>query len=241
MGAIERTLKIVLPRWRVAVLEGDHASRVALRDAVEDAGGAVAIEAPLRLDAIALMQQTRPDVLILAPSLSRRREPALMPRITAALDCPAVLFTRDTGAAVVAQAKRAGVMGFILKPLRAAELAPTLDLALARFRDIRRLERARAERPIVDEAKSRLMSAGRLSEAEAFHWLRRQAMDSRRRLGDVARAVLAGDPVLGAVPTGRVDASRTGRAPESFTRSDWKFLLGPDRPSRSEAGRLTGC
>jgi response regulator NasT len=115
-------------------------------------------------------------------------------------------------------------MGFILKPLRAAELAPTLDLALARFRDIRRLERARAERPIVDQAKSKLMSDARLSEAEAFRWLRRQAMDSRQRLGDVARAVLA-----------------DGSAPESFTRSGWKFLLGPAGSSRSEARSLTGC
>ena len=230
MRAIERTLRTASPRWRVAVLDGDSASRVSLRAAVEDAGGAVAIEAPLRLDAITLMQQTRPDVLILAPSLSHRREPALMPRITAALDCPAVLFTRDTGAAVVKQAKRAGVMGFILKPLRAAELAPTLDLALARFRDIRRLERARAERPIVDQAKSRLMSDGRLSEAEAFRWLRRQAMDSRQRLGDVARTVLADDPALGAVPPAPVDASRTGT-----TRPGSLYTIRLEIPTRSGA------
>ena len=112
------------PRWRVAVLDGDTPSRASLRAAVEDAGGIVALEAPLRLDAVALMQQTRPDVLIIAPSLSGRREPALMPRITAACDCPAVLFTRDTGSAVVKQANRAGVLGFMLKPLRAAEVAP---------------------------------------------------------------------------------------------------------------------
>jgi response regulator NasT len=42
----------------------------------------------------------------------------------------------------------------------------------------------------VDQAKGKLMSDRQLSEAEAFRWLRKQAMDSRRRLGDVARAVL---------------------------------------------------
>ncbi len=178
------------PRWRVAVLEGDVSSRAALRTAVEDSGGTVALEAPLRMDAVELMRQTRPDVLIMAPSLSGRREPALMPRITAVIDCPAVLYTRDTGPALVKQANRAGVMGFLLKPLRPAELAPTLDLALARFRDLRRLQRARSERPIVDQAKGKLMIDRHLSEEEAFQWLRRQAMDSRQRLGDVARVVL---------------------------------------------------
>jgi response regulator NasT len=181
----------------VAILESEALSRAILRVAVEDAGGVVAVEAPLRLDAVAVMKQTRPDVVIMAPSLSGAREPALMPRITAELDCPAVLFTRDTDRTVVKQANRAGVMGFMLKPLRAPELAPTLDLALARFREIRRLQQARAERPLVDQAKGKLMSDRRLSEAEAFRWLRRQAMDSRQRLGDVAREVLAGGALLG--------------------------------------------
>ena len=104
-----------------------------------------------------------------------------------------MLFTRDTDQTVVKQANRAGVMGFMLKPLRAAEVGPTLDLALARFREIRRLQQARAERPLVDQAKGKLMSDRQLSEAEAFRWLRRQAMDSRQRLGDVAREVLAGE------------------------------------------------
>jgi two-component system, response regulator PdtaR len=193
MRMISRPLQVTAPRWRVAVLEGDASSRAVLRTAVEDSGGTVAVEAPLRLDAVDLMRQTRPDVLIMAPSLSGRREPALMPRITAVVDCPAVLYTRDTGPDVVKQANRAGVMGFLLKPLRAAELAPTLDLALARFRDLRRLQRARSERPIVDQAKGKLMMDRRLSEEEAFQWLRRRAMDSRQRLGDVARVVLA-DP-----------------------------------------------
>lgn len=193
MRVIGIPLQGTAPRWRVAVLEGDASSRAVLRTAVEDSGGTVAVEAPLRLDAVDLMRQTRPDVLIMAPSLSGRREPALMPRITAVVDCPAVLYTRDTGPALVKQANRAGVMGFLLKPLRPAELAPTLDLALARFRDLRRLQRARSERPIVDQAKGKLMMDRRLSEEEAFQWLRRRAMDSRQRLGDVARVVL-GDP-----------------------------------------------
>ena len=182
------------------MLDGDTVSRVSLRAAVEDAGGAVALEAPLRLDAVALMRETRPDVLIIGPSLSGRREPALMPRITAACDCPAVLFTRDTAPTVVKEANRAGVMGFMLKPLRAAEVAPTLDLALARFRDLRRMQQARAERPLVDQAKGKLMSDRQLSEAEAFRWLRRQAMNSRQRLGDVARAVLADEWVWETLP-----------------------------------------
>ena len=202
MRAIRSMFRNECPRWRVAILDADSSSRAVLRAAVEDAGGVVAVEAPLRLDAVAVMKETRPDVVIMAPSLCGTREPALMPRITAELDCPTVLFTRDTDQTVLKQANRAGVMGFMLKPLRAAEVGPTLDLALARFREIRRLQQARAERPLVDQAKGKLMSDRHLSEAEAFRWLRRHAMDSRQRLGDAAREVLAGEAALLAVPEG---------------------------------------
>ena len=202
MRAIRSMFRNERPRWRVAILDADSSSRAVLRAAVEDAGGVVAVEAPLRLDAVAVMKETRPDVVIMAPSLCGTREPALMPRITAELDCPAVLFTRDTDQTVLKQANRAGVMGFMLKPLRAAEVGPTLDLALARFREIRRLQQARAERPLVDQAKGKLMSDRHLSEAEAFRWLRRHAMDSRQRLGDAAREVLSGEAALLAVPEG---------------------------------------
>src|SRR5260370_6820000 len=105
-----------------------------------------------------------------------------MPRITAACDCPAVLFTRDTGSVVVKQANRAGVLGFMLKPLRAAEVAPTLDLALARFRDIRRMQQARAERPLVAQAKGKLMTHRHPSAPAPYRRLRRQPMASRQRL-----------------------------------------------------------
>jgi response regulator NasT len=202
MRTIRSMFRNERPRWRVAILDADSSSRAVLRAAVEDAGGVVAVEAPLRLDAVVVMKETRPDVVIMAPSLCGTREPALMPRITAELDCPAVLFTRDTDQTVLKQANRAGVMGFMLKPLRAAEVGPTLDLALARFREIRRLQQARAERPLVDQAKGKLMSDRHLSEAEAFRWLRRHAMDSRQRLGDAAREVLAGEAALLAVPEG---------------------------------------
>ena len=49
-----------------------------------------------------------------------------------------------------------------------------------------------ADRPVVEQAKARLMRDG-LSEPAAFGWLRRRAMDRRVRIGEVARTVLAGD------------------------------------------------
>jgi AmiR/NasT family two-component response regulator len=46
---------------------------------------------------------------------------------------------------------------------------------------------------VVEAAKARLIARDRLSEAAAFGWRRRRAMDQQMRMGEVARTVLGGE------------------------------------------------
>ena len=92
-------------------------------------------------------------------------------------------------------------MSYLLKPLRAAELAPVLDLAVARFGETRDLRRSLEERKIIERAKGRLMARYQLSEDDAFRRLRRAAMDSRRPMVEIARALLVSESVASDVPT----------------------------------------
>jgi hypothetical protein len=126
MRAIRSMFRNDPPRWRVAILEADSSSRAVLRAAVEDAGGVVAVEAPLRLDAVAVMKETRADVVIMAPSLCGTRDCASR---RARLS---VITVRATPIEAWSSGNR-GVMGFMLKPLRSAN-APTLGQNIARFR-----------------------------------------------------------------------------------------------------------
>src|SRR5215470_10843722 len=84
-----------------------------------------------------------------------------------------------------------GAMAFLVKPIRREQMAPTLALATSLFREGQFLRRALAERKIIEQAKGRLMERQRTTEDAAFRWLRRRAMDTRTRLADVARDVLA--------------------------------------------------
>ena len=92
-------------------------------------------------------------------------------------------------------------MAYLLKPLRAAELAPTLDLAIARFAETRRLRQTLEERKVIERAKGRLMERLNLTEDEAFRRLRRAAMNSRRPMADLARALLVSESIAEGLPT----------------------------------------
>jgi two-component system, response regulator PdtaR len=188
------------PRWRVAILDDHERSRASLRAAIWAAGGEVVGEAVRCADALALVRRASPDVAVCAVGLPDG-DGVETARTVIDAGCPVVLFTSHTRQELVDRARSAGVMSYLLKPLRPAELGPVLDLAVARFRETLELRRSLEDRKVIERAKGRLMARYRLSEDDAFHRLRRAAMDSRRPMVDIARALLVSESVASDVPT----------------------------------------
>lgn len=98
----------------------------------------------------------------------------------------------------------AGVMAFLLKPLRREELGPTVDLAVARFRKFEALRRENEDlrkaiesRKLVERAKGVLMEREQLTEAEAFRRIQKTAMNARKPLSAIAEAILLAGRVTG--------------------------------------------
>ncbi len=188
-------------RWRVLILDDHEPSRAALREAIVAADGEVVAEALRCADALPLVKESKPDVVIVAVGLPDGDGVETAAHMIATADCPVVLFTSHTGEDLLERAREAGVMAYLLKPLRAAELAPALDLAVARFAEARQLRQTLEGRKVIERAKGTLMARYNLTEEEAFRRLRRAAMDSRRPMVDIARALLVSESVARDVPT----------------------------------------
>lgn len=186
------------PRWRVALVDDHEPSRADIRAAVAAAGGEVTGEATSGAEAAAMVSRTQPDVVVCAVGLPDGDGVDAAAELAGGV--PVVLFTSHTRDDLVARAQNAGVMAYLLKPLRPAELAPTLDLVIARFAETRQLRQTLEERKVIERAKGRLMDRLNLSEEEAFRRLRRAAMNSRRPMVEIARAVLVSESVTGDLP-----------------------------------------
>ena len=108
-----------------------------------------------------------------------------------------VMLTAFSQADTVARAAAAGVLGYLVKPFTASDLGPAVAVAVARRAQMQALaaeigdlgQRVSA-RQTVEAAKARLQAVMGLTEAEAFALLRRQAMDERVTLAEVAARVL---------------------------------------------------
>jgi AmiR/NasT family two-component response regulator len=186
------------PGWRIGVLDSNPHSRAEVSRVIRSGGATVVLDAPPGSESVALLRRLAPDAVVLAAEDALREGDPRGGILSPDLPTPVVLVSGR--ATALGWARIAGVMGVLLRPLRPEELRPTLEIAIARFRELRRLRRVLADRPVVEAAKTQLMSRDGLSEAAAFGWLRRRAMEQRIRMGEVARAVLA------------CDAGRRGRA-----------------------------
>ena len=101
---------------------------------------------------------------------------------------------------LIERARDAGALAYLVKPFQRNELIPAVEVALGRFHEMKALQDENLSlaeqletRKLVDRAKGKLMDHHDLSEAEAFRFLQKTAMDTRSRLQDVAQDVIDGN------------------------------------------------
>ncbi len=185
------------PRWRVVVVDDHTPSKAAVAEAVVAMGGVVVGEGSSAAEALVLVERSRPDVVILAVGLPDGDGVEVARAVMDRFPCPIVLLTSRTDQDVVERASAAGVMAFLVKPLRARELGPALELAVARFREFEAIRQENADlrktiesRKLVERAKGVLMEQEGLSESEAFRRIQKTSMDTRKSMAEVAEAIL---------------------------------------------------
>ena len=179
----------------------DHVpSRALVRAAVAAAGGAVVAEADTASAGVELVSRERPDVAVIAIGLPDRDGIDAAAEIERRCPCPVVVLTSHAERGVIERARRAGAMAYLVKPLRPEELAPAVELAIARFAELERagreaaaLRRALENRKTIERAKGLLMDRLGLTEAVAFRLLQKTAMDRRVPIATLAERLIAGE------------------------------------------------
>ena len=111
-----------------------------------------------------------------------------------------IVLTAFSQRELVERARDAGAMAYLVKPFSKNDLVPAIEVARARFAEmaaldgeVRTLEERLETRKVVERAKGRLMADQGMTEAEAFRWIQRTAMNQRTSMTGLAEAVLTGD------------------------------------------------
>jgi response regulator NasT len=184
---------------RVMIAEDEAIIRLDLKEILEEEGYDVVGETGRGDQAIELVRDLKPDLAILdikmpgMDGLTAAREIA-SDRLAAVL-----ILTAFSQHDLVEQARDAGALAYLVKPFQKSDLMPAIEMALGRFEQIVALEHENADlaerleaRKMIDRAKGRLMDEHGLSESDSWRFLQKTAMDSRRKIHDVASDVVNG-------------------------------------------------
>jgi response regulator NasT len=123
--------------------------------------------------------------------------------VTRALSRPIAMFVDRSDEEAIGASIDAGVSVYVVDGLAASRIRPVVDLAVRRFgafsrlqADLDRAQGQLAEREAVDRAKRMLMNSRGLSEPDAYAELRRTAMQSGRRISQIADAIITAHDLL---------------------------------------------
>jgi two-component system, response regulator / RNA-binding antiterminator len=189
---------------RIAIVDESPARAAVIEEGLREAGLANITIFGERGGLVARIEAFAPDVILIDMANPRRDELEEAFAVSRALARPVAMFVDQSDDAAMEAAIDAGVSAYVVDGFAKARIKPVLDLAIRRFNAFARLraeldeaKNALAERRAVDAAKALLMKKRGIDEPEAYAQLRKAAMDSGRRISDVADALLTAEKLMG--------------------------------------------
>ena len=183
---------------RIVIAEDEPLIRLDLRESLEEEGYQVVGEAGDGAEAVDLVREHRPDLAILDIKMPGLDGLEVAAAVAQRCPLPVIMLTAYSERYLVQRAAETEtIQAYLVKPISEAELAPVIELAVARFAEWHALQREAASRQealvareAVAKAKRLLMDRDGLAEHQAFLEIQHRARRQRRTMRQVAEELL---------------------------------------------------
>ena len=190
----------------VVIAEDEAIVRLDLREILEEEGYSVVGETGRGDEAVELVAEHQPDLVILDIKMPGLDGLAAASAINAERKSAILILTAFSQRDLIEQARDAGALAYLVKPFQKDELLPAIEVALGRHQEMvaleqevaslsedkRGLEQQLETRRWIDRAKGRLMDDHALGEAEAFAFIQQTAMNRRSTMREIAEQIVEG-------------------------------------------------
>ena len=187
----------------ILIAEDELITRMDIAEIIKEAQHNVVGEASDGFDCIELCRKYRPDLVIMdikMPILDGIKASKIIMEENIA-GC-IVLLTAYNDKEYVEEAKKVGVMNYLIKPIDEKSIIPAIEVALSRNEEMRamkseveKLEKKLEDRKIIEKAKGIIMHREKISEEEAYCMLRNMSMKKRCSLRALAEIIVKTETV----------------------------------------------
>src|SRR6266566_8248908 len=144
---------------RIIIADDEAIQRMDLKDILTKQGYLVVGEAGDGVSAVNLARELRPELVIMDIRMPEMDGIEAARTLTVEDIAPVLLLTAYSEPELVQRATQAGVIGYLVKPFREAQLSPAIEVTLGRFREFQQLRKelgdvkeALEARKIIDRA-----------------------------------------------------------------------------------------
>jgi response regulator NasT len=183
---------------RVMLVDDTPARAAMLEQALVDCGCEVVCRLSTAQGLMKQVAEHQPDVVIVDLESPDRDMLEHMTVLNQHIPKPVIMFAEQGDSNTIDRAIRAGVSAYVVDGLNPDRVRPIIDVAVARFREFQALReelqttRTRlADRQVIEKAKALLIQHRNMGEDEAYHAMRKLAMDRSQRLVDVANDIIS--------------------------------------------------
>ena len=183
-------------RLNVLLIESDIDNSL-LENSLKDAGFKV-LKTAYNPEFLALVKEIAPDIIIFNLDTPSKKLLADLQTQNLLAALPVIMFANDGHVDTINQAIKADVSAYIVDGIDYKRINSIITVAVAQFKHLQALKNALEEacakledRKQIDRAKAILIKTQNFTEDEAYHTLRKLAMDRHITLGEMAKNVIA--------------------------------------------------
>ncbi|MCU7843349.1 MAG: ANTAR domain-containing protein [Candidatus Thiodiazotropha sp. (ex Monitilora ramsayi)] len=154
-------------------------------------------------DLLSAVDGCNPDVILIDIEAPGRDTLESLESVQSTVPRPMVMFSQDDNNQTIRRATQAGVSAYVVDGLQTQRVRPIIDAAVARFQHFNHLEselqKARQQlndRKTIDKAKGIIMQQRGLTEEQAYQAMRKLAMDTNRKVAEVAQSIIEAASIL---------------------------------------------
>jgi len=188
----------------IAIVDESRSRAAIIEEGLRDAGYGRIVHIGEMTNLLARLYATDPDVVVIDLENPSRDVLEQLFQVSRLVKRPVAMFVDQSDTGMINKAIEAGVSAYVVDGLKKERVKSILDMCVARFHAYARLQAeldqaksALEERKVVERAKGLLMKHKGISEEEAYALLRRRAMNEKKKLGEIAQAVVTGLEMLG--------------------------------------------
>lgn len=185
-------------KLKILIADDEPIIRMDLNEMLLGAGYDIVAQAKDGFEAIELCKIQHPDLAILdikMPMLDGLKAAKIIKeeRLAKAV----IMLTAYSDIRMIEQAKKAEVMGYVTKPVDIKSLVPAIEIAISKAdqflkieSELQKTKQVLESRKLVDKAKGILMDKNKVTEEEAYSYMRKEAMKRGCVIAELAKIII---------------------------------------------------